>query len=136
MGGSPLLKILLDTHVWVWRLLEPERLSRRLEEALAESGHELFLSPISVWETLVLARKGRLTLDPDPQSWVRTALRTSMTTAAPLSHEVAMRSEALPGFPSPDPADRFLAATALVQDLVLATADRVLRGYRPLPTLW
>lgn len=136
MGGPPLLKILLDTHVWVWRLLEPERLSRRLEETLAEPGHELFLSPISVWETLVLARKGRLTLDPEPQSWVRTALRTSMTTTAPLTHAVVMRSEALPDFPSLDPADRFLAATALVQDLVLATADRVLRGHRPLPTLW
>lgn len=126
------MRILLDTHIWLWRLLEPERLGRDLAELLAEPGHELYLSPISVWETLVLARKGRLALEPDPAAWVHAALRKSATTMAPFDHEVAMRSEDLAGFGSNDPADRFLVATALIHGLTLATADRAMHEFEPL----
>jgi PIN domain nuclease of toxin-antitoxin system len=129
------LKILLDTHIWVWRLLEPERLSPRLADLLAEPGHELYLSPISIWETLVLARKGRLILEPDSAAWVRTALRKSATTMAPFDHEVALRSEDLASFGSKDPADRFLVATALVHGLTLATADRAMHTFEALPVV-
>lgn len=135
MGGVAGLKILLDTHVWIWRLLEPERLSPRLADLLAEPEHRFYLSPISVWETLVLAREGRLVLEPDPAAWVRTALRKSATTMAPLDHEVAVRSEDLPGLESKDPADRFLVATALVQGLTLATADRAMHEFEALPVV-
>jgi len=129
------LKILLDTHIWIWRLLEPERLGGDLAEILAEPEHELYLSPISVWETLVLARKGRLALEPGPAAWVRAALRKSATTMAPFDHEVALKSEDLAGFGSSDPADRFLVATALVHDLTLATADRAMHDFEALPVV-
>jgi PIN domain nuclease of toxin-antitoxin system len=129
------LRILLDTHIWIWRLLEPERLSARLADLLADPAHELLLSPISVWETLVLARRGRLELQPDPGAWVRTALRRSATVQAPLDHEVALRSEDLPGFGSQDPADRLLVATALVHSLALATADRTMLEYEPVESV-
>jgi PIN domain nuclease of toxin-antitoxin system len=130
------VKILLDTHVWIWRLLEPERLPAYLAQVLADPSHRMYLSPISVWETLVLTRKGRLSLDSDPAAWVRTALRKSATMLAPLDHEVALRSEALPGFASQDPADRFLVATALVHGLTLATADRAMHEFDALPVVW
>lgn len=130
------MKILLDTHVWIWRLLEPERLTANLADLLGQPGHELYLSPISVWETLVLARKKRLELDPEPAAWVRTALRKSATTLAPLDHEVALRSEDLPGFASRDPADRFLVATALVHGLAVATADRAMHEFDALEVVW
>ena len=130
------MRLLLDTHVWIWRLLEPERLSARAAAALAERDHEVHLSPISVWETLVLARRGRLGLDPNPAAWVREALRRSAVIMAPVTHDVAIRSEALAGFASPDPADRFLVATALEASLVLLTADRAMLDYRPVETLW
>ena len=129
------MKILLDTHVWIWRLLEPERLTAHLADLLADPAHELLLSPISVWETLVLARKGRLELRPDPGVWVRTALSRSTTVRAPFDHEVALRSEDLPGFASQDPADRFLVATALVHGLALATVDRAMLDFEPLETV-
>jgi PIN domain nuclease of toxin-antitoxin system len=130
------VRLLLDTHVWLWRLLEPGRLSADAEAAIASSQSELFLSPISTWETLVLARKGRLALEPTPSEWVLDALRRSAPTAAPLSHSVALRSEALQGFASHDPADRFLVATALELDLTLVTADTAMQGFAPLTTLW
>jgi PIN domain nuclease of toxin-antitoxin system len=130
------LKLLLDTHVWLWLALEPERLSRKATAAVEDATNEVFLSPISVWETLVLARRGRIDLEPDPQKWVGAALGRTPATVAELTHAVAMRSETLPGFRSRDPADRFLVATALVGDLALVTADRAMRRYRPLRTLW
>jgi PIN domain nuclease of toxin-antitoxin system len=130
------LKLLLDTHVWLWSLLDPQRLSEAAEQAISDSESELCLSPISTWETLVLARKRRLELRPSPREWVLEALRRSAPTPAPLSHSVAIRSEALEDFGSQDPADRFLVATALEQDMALITADGDMRDYRPLKTVW
>jgi PIN domain nuclease of toxin-antitoxin system len=127
---------LLDTHVWLWRLLDPERMSAEAEAAVANRDSEVFLSPISTWEALVLARKGRLSLQPSPREWVLDALRRSAPTAAPLTHGIALRSEALAGFGSDDPVDRFLVATALEHELTLVTADRAMHGFAPVTTLW
>ncbi len=129
------MRLLLDTHVWIWRLLEPERLSDHAADVLADPEHEIQLSPVSVWETLVLARKGRLRLEPSPAAWVRSALRVSAPVMAPLTHEIALRSEDLPGYGTDDPADRFLVATALIEGLTLATADRAMLDYQGLETL-
>jgi len=73
---------------------------------------------------------------PDPGTWVAKALRLSNAVMVPLSHEIAVKSEDLPGFDSADPADRFLVATALVQDMVLATADRAMRGLGQVRSVW
>jgi PIN domain nuclease of toxin-antitoxin system len=130
------LKLLLDTHVWLWRLLEPERLSAYAEGAIADRDSELHLSPISTWEALVLARKGRIELEPSPREWILDALRRSAPTTVPLSHGIALRSEVLDGFGSEDPADRFLVATAMEHDLTLVTADGDMRAFSPVTTLW
>jgi len=49
------VKLLLDTHIWLWALLEPEKLARRVRDALGLGENELWLSPISVWEADPLA---------------------------------------------------------------------------------
>jgi PIN domain nuclease of toxin-antitoxin system len=130
------VRLLLDTHVWIWRMLKPERVSAPAEKAISDPGSELLLSPISTWETLVLARKGRIELTPSPSEWVLDALRRSGPTAAPLTHGIALRSEALEGFASEDPADRFLVATAIEHDLTLVTADGAIQEFEPVETLW
>ena len=120
------MKLLLDTHIWLWGLLEPSRLGRRTAAALDDPANELWLSPISVWEALMLAERGRVALVPDAERWVRASLERLPFREAPLNAEVAMASRALK-IPSDDPADRFLAATARVYDLTLVTADIRLR---------
>jgi PIN domain nuclease of toxin-antitoxin system len=130
------LRLLLDTHVWIWRLLDPGRVSAAAEQAIADPRSEPLLSPISTWETLLLARKRRLDLRPSPGEWVLDALRRSGPTAAPLTHGIALRSESLDGFASEDPADRFLVATALELDLTLVTADGAMREFEPVDTVW
>lgn len=128
------MKLLLDTHMWLWSLLEPARISARVASALEAPGTELWLSPISVWETMILIQRGRLRVDGDPVTWINSSLRASPTREAPLTREVAIRS-AVVKLPHRDPADRFLAATALVQELTLVTADRRLLRSREYKTL-
>jgi PIN domain nuclease of toxin-antitoxin system len=128
------MKLLLDTHVWIWSALEPARLSKRVKTALEDRQHELWLSPISVWETLVLARKKRLILESTPEAWVRRALDELPVKEAAMSHEVAIRSEIV-RLGHKDPADRFIVATALVYELTLVTSDKRLVKSRLVPTL-
>src|SRR5471030_1913442 len=110
------MRLLLDTHIWLWSALDPGHLSRRVKAALEDRDNELWLSPMSVWETLVLARKKRLTLETTAEEWVRRALSELPVREAPMTHEVAIRSETL-RLGHKDPADRFIMATALVYDL-------------------
>jgi PIN domain nuclease of toxin-antitoxin system len=125
------LRLLLDTHIWLWSLHEPERLGRRVVEALKDPRNEIWLSPISTWEALVLHEKKKIRLAGDLGEWVRDA--TARFREAPITHEIALASRSVP-LQHPDPADRFLAATAKVLDLTLVTADARLLGLGEIAT--
>jgi PIN domain nuclease of toxin-antitoxin system len=116
------VKLLLDTHIWLWSLLEPERLSRRVVQALENPGNELWLSPISTWELGILVQKGRLELGQEVGAWVGRALTEVPLKEAPLTHEIALAAPRI-ALSHQDPADRFLAATAKVLGLTLVTGD-------------
>jgi len=116
------VKLLLDTHIWLWSTLEPQRIARRVQQALTDSENELWLSPISVGELIVLLRKKRLQLPQDISAWVATTMADLKLTEAPLTIEVALAVSSF-NVPHGDPADHFLAATAKVFDLTLITAD-------------
>jgi PIN domain nuclease of toxin-antitoxin system len=119
---------LLDTHVWLWSLLEPERLRKKTRALLTAAGSTLWLSPISVWETTLLAERGTLELDTDTRRWIQDAIAASGIGEAPLNHEVVLQSRELK-LKHDDLADRFLAATASVYQFTLVTADeRLLRA--------
>ncbi len=120
------MKLLLDTHIWLWSLLEPRKLDKEIVGALENKNNELFISPITVWETMILAEKGRIKLDPSPKEWIIEALKRSPVKEAALSHAIAIRSRLIE-LPHKDPADRFIAATAWEYDLTLITADEKLK---------
>ena len=125
------MNLLLDTHIWLWSQVEPAKLGSRVQRELQEPGNEKWLSPISVWEAAVLHRKGRLIISGDTAAWFGLACRGLLE--APLTYEIALLAEQLQLHP--DPADRFLAATAKVLDLTLVTADRRLLGLGDIATL-
>src|SRR6516164_5502694 len=104
MGGPARLKLLLDTHIWLWALNDPQHLGKRLLRELHDEENELWLSPISTWEALTLHSKGRVQLGEDLEVWVARA--TSGTREAPLTHEIALAASRLPLHR--DPADRIL----------------------------
>ena len=116
------MRLLLDTHILLWSLLEPARLNRKIATELENPANEIWLSPITTWEILILAEKGRVVLDTDPSMWIRDVLKKIPVREAPINHEISIQSRLL-NLPHEDPADRFLAATARVYDLTLVTAD-------------
>ena len=126
------MRLLLDTHIWLWSLQDPRRLGKRVLHELKNPANELWLSPISTWEALTLHAKGRIRLHADLARWV--AMATAPLREAPLTHEIALVARELP-LVHPDPADRFLAATAKVLDLTLVTADSLLLGLGEVATL-
>lgn len=119
------MTLLLDTHIWIWSVGSPDLLSTRVRTTLSEPANTLALSPVSIWEALLLAEKGRVDLAPDPWWWIRSALATRAIREFPVTHQVALRSRSI-RLPHDDPADRFIAATAMVHGLTLVTADRTL----------
>jgi len=125
------LKLLLDTHIWLWGLLEPSRLGPRTLSELRDTANEVWLSPISTWEALLLHAKGKIRLSVDLAEWI--AESTAGTREAPLTHEIALVAQQLRLHQ--DPADRFLAATAQVLGLTLVTADERMLGLRNIRTL-
>ena len=68
------MKFLLDTHIWIWSALEPDRLSHSVSKALADPANEIWISPISIWEILLLSQKKRFTLQPDADRFLSDAL--------------------------------------------------------------
>ena len=128
------MRLLLDTHIWIWSLVEPERLSKRVRAALSDAKNEIWLSPISTWEAMILAERGRVQLMLSASEWVEELLRATPAREAPLTHDVAMRSCSLE-LPHRDPADRFLAASAIVHNLVLVTADERLLKSKEFETM-
>jgi PIN domain nuclease of toxin-antitoxin system len=124
MGGRSRLKLLLDTHIWLWLLADPSQLGRQALRELKNVKNELWVSPISTWEVLTLNFKRRIRLGGDLKEWLARA--TAGTREAPLTHEIALVARQIPLHQ--DPADRMLAATAQVLDLTLVTADARLLG--------
>ena len=132
MGGAARLKLLLDTHIWLWSIRESHRLRPPVREILGDPMNERWLSPISTWEALTLHRKSRIHLHVDPAAWLaRAALGLRQ---APITHEIARAAHQL-GVSHFDPADCLIAATALVHDLTLVTADERLLQISAIKTL-
>lgn len=104
-----------------------------LQSVIDHAVGDLWLSPISIWETAMLHARGRVQLVGGPRVWVTDALARFPLSEASLTGEVALRSQEL-DLDHQDPADRFLAATALVHGLTLLTLDERLMVAPWLPT--
>jgi PIN domain nuclease of toxin-antitoxin system len=118
-------RLLLDTHILLWSLLEPEQLSSGVSKELEDFQNEVWISPITTWEIVILAEKGRIKLNDNPIIWMGNVLNSYPFKEAVLNHEVAMQSRQIQ-LRHQDPADRFIAASAIVYDLVLVTSDKSL----------
>lgn len=122
------MKLLLDTHVWLWALLDHKKLGAKGRRLLESASNELWLSPISVWEATMLVERNRLRIHGRFDAWLSDALQSLPISEAALTSSVAVASRRVT-VSHDDPADRFIAATADVFDLTLVTADeRLLRG--------
>ena len=114
--------------------MPPDRLSHRVDRAINDPRNELWVSPLSTWEIVLLHEKGRLRLSDGPESWVQKAMSLAPLREAPVTHEIALATRSV-CLPHGDPADRLLVATALIHGLTLVTADRNLGRAKQVPIL-
>lgn len=131
--------IVLDTHALVWWVADTARLgakARRLIDGAVKEGERLAVSSISVWEIGMLVARGRLELTMDVQTWIASVQALPQLTFIAVDNAIALRAVHLADFSERDPADRMIVATALGLNATLVTADKRLRGYRPLRTAW
>jgi len=132
------MRYLMDTHVWVWWNMHPEKLSQRVRALLSAPAkyEELLLSAISPWEFAKLLEKGRLGISCDAEEWIRQALEMSKLRLVPLTPVVAYRSTVLPSPFHDDPADQIIVATAREENATLLTSDDRIRSYPHCRSLW
>jgi PIN domain nuclease of toxin-antitoxin system len=128
------MRLLLDTHIWLWSTNEPHKLTSEVHRAVTDPGNTCYLSPVSIWEVIILLEKKRIGIDQDFGQWFEKSRIDFELQKAPLDWKVVhqMRFTMLA---YKDPADRFLAATAKVHGLTLVTADQRLLDIPGLKTL-
>ena len=122
------MKLLLDTHVWLWLQTTPERIRSSTLALLEDIDNELLLSAASSWEIAIKWAIGRLKLPVGPDAYVEARLAQSGTQGLPVEHRHALHVAKLP-MHHRDPFDRLLVAQAQLEQATLVTADRQLDPY-------
>ncbi|MCX7015801.1 MAG: type II toxin-antitoxin system VapC family toxin [Candidatus Sumerlaeota bacterium] len=131
------MKYLLDTHVWIWAMDNPETLPAVVRRELLKPGNLPFaLSVISVWEASRKESLGKLKLSSPIRHWFASAIREPFIQLLPLTVDIAHESNHLPGEFHRDPADQMIVATARLHRLTLITADERILPYAHVRSLW
>lgn len=123
--------LLLDTHVWIWFMLANPELAISGRNAInrAAASGRLRVAAISVWETALLASRGRVALGRPLAQWITEAVAAPGLSIEPLLPQVAIEATSLPEAFHRDPADRLIVATARMANATLMTRDRRILDY-------
>ncbi len=131
------MKYLLDTHAWIWLVEGSDEFPRRTVELLKDSANSpLGLSAISPWEIAKKSSIGKLRLAMPLLDWVVSATSNPGIIIYPLTPEVSVEANSLPGKFHNDPADQMIVATARIFDLTIITCDRNILSYPYVKTFW
>ena len=122
------MKYLLDTHAWLWMMIEPEKIGPATRQLVVQSDHTFHLSIASAWEIAIKHAAARLKLPEDPYSYVLSRTRADGIALLSISLEHVCRAGALPRHHA-DPFDRLLIAQAEQENLVLLTHDAHMAAY-------
>jgi PIN domain nuclease of toxin-antitoxin system len=122
------MKLLVDTHVWLWLQVAPERIDANALSLLADTENEVMMSAASAWEIAIKHALGRLPLPVPPAQYVPSRMSRAGIAALPVLHAHALRVAELPPHHR-DPFDRLLVAQAQHEGLTLVTNDRQLEAY-------
>ena len=130
--------ILLDTCAIVWDALEPKKISNKAKKAIANADKQnaLIISDISIWEISMLVKKRRIEIDSTPAHFLNLFLQSRNISVKTISPEIAELSVNFGEDINNDPADRLIAATSIIHNARLVTADANLLNSELLDTLW
>ena len=122
------MRLLVDTHAWLWMLASPDRIPARTREQLADPAVDVLVSAATAWEIAIKYELGKLPLPEHPTTWVPDRIERTGSTPLAVEHEHALRAGALPRHHR-DPFDRMLVAQSQALDMPLVSADTALAAY-------
>jgi PIN domain nuclease of toxin-antitoxin system len=130
-----MMRLLLDTHVFLWAVAEPKRLSGKARSSITKLENQIYVSPVTAYELSYKHRQGKL---PSGAALISSfGLQVAHLYASELAisspHTLAAGQLE---WDHKDPFDRMLAAQAMVEGLTLVTADEDLQAFAPVATLW
>ena len=128
------MRFLLDTVAWLWSVGQVERLNQATRETLTNPQNELYFSTACVWEIAIKAASGKLQLPESPRTMVPRESARQGLRSLPVSQLHALATYDLPNHHR-DPFDRLLIAQALIESMVILTADRAFEKY-PVEVIW
>lgn len=132
------MKLLLDTHTFIWAISEPKKLSKKATTTIVDGENELFVSAVSFWEIAIKLRLGKLRPIGDGRKTLIDAARSTGIETIPLDAQEAESSHRLTEDTHFDPFDRMLVWQAISRELTLVSADSALKRFAPdgLKLLW
>ena len=128
------MKVLLDTHTFLWWITDSPRLSARAREVIRDSNNELFFSAASGWEIAIKAQLGRLQLPDNLEQFIVEQLSLNIILVLPIQLRHALHVYTLPQHHR-DPFDRMLVAQSQVENLPILTTDPQIAQY-DVETIW
>ncbi len=128
------MKVLLDTHTFLWWIADSPRLSARAHEVIRDSNNELFFSAASGWEIAIKAQLGRLQLPDNLEQFIVEQLSLNTILVLPIQLRHALHVYTLPQHHR-DPFDRMLVAQSQVENLPILTTDPQIAQYE-VKTIW
>jgi len=130
--------IVVDTHIIIWNALKPEMLSEKAEKAISAANNSdgIIFCEISLWEIAMLMHKERLSIDVEYLEFIKLILESNEYVFLGITPEIAELSTDLFSDNNKDPADRIIAATSIIENAKLVTADKKLRQSKKVATIW
>ena len=130
--------IVVDTHIIIWNALKPEMLSGKAEKAISAANNSdgIIFCEISLWEIAMLMHKERLSIDIEYTELIQLILESNKYVFRGITPEIAWLSTDLFSDNNKDPADRIIAATSIIENANLVTADKELRQSKKVATIW
>lgn len=122
------MRVLVDTHTFLWDLMDDPRSSRKARQILSSSSDELVFSLVSLWEIAIKIKTGKLNTIGSSVAYIRDEMDAYGMELLPIRYEHILALERLP-LHHKDPFDRLLAAQAMTESLPILSGDRKLKLY-------
>ena len=128
------MKLLLDTHVFIWLASEPDKLSDKAKEAILSQSNQLYVSLVSLWEMQIKSQLGKLSLDVPLSALWHDQKEMNQIELIPILAEHIWELESLSHLHR-DPFDRLIIAQAIKESFIIVSADTAITQY-PVTTIW
>ena len=122
------MKLLLDTHIFLWFVNDNPKLNDRLKDLIEDTNNVIYLSVASLWEMSIKFNLGKLILDPNYEEFVDEEVTTSTLELLDIKLEHLKINATLP-FHHRDPFDRLIAAQSIAEDIPIISVDSVFNSY-------